>query len=33
MIGDAGRRGVLFRSLETARLAVVPVTRIGLGVP
>jgi uncharacterized protein len=30
--GD-GRHGVLFRSLETARLAVVPVTRIGLGVP
>jgi uncharacterized protein YqjF (DUF2071 family) len=32
-IDDAGRRGILFRSLETARLAVVPVTRIGLGVP
>ncbi|OMC29811.1 YqjF family protein [Mycobacterium colombiense] len=32
-IDEAGRRGVLFRSLETARLAVVPVTRIGLGVP
>jgi uncharacterized protein YqjF (DUF2071 family) len=32
-IDDAGRHGVLFRSLETARLAVVPVTRIGLGVP
>lgn len=30
---DAGRHGVLFRSLETARLAVVPVTRIALGVP
>jgi uncharacterized protein len=30
---DAGRHGVLFRSLETTRLAVVPVTRIGLGVP
>jgi hypothetical protein len=30
---DAGRHGVLFRSLETERLAVVPVTRIGLGVP
>ncbi|MDT5364979.1 MAG: uncharacterized protein QOC69_6741 [Mycobacterium sp.] len=30
---DEGRHGVLFRSLETARLAVVPVTRIGLGVP
>jgi uncharacterized protein len=32
-IDDAGRHGVLFRSLETARLAVVPVTRVGLGVP
>lgn len=32
-IDDAGRHGVLFRSLETERLAVVPVTRIGLGVP
>ncbi len=32
-IDDAGRHGVVFRSLETARLAVVPVTRIGLGVP
>ncbi len=32
-IDDAGRHGVLFRSLETARLAVVPVTRIGMGVP
>jgi uncharacterized protein YqjF (DUF2071 family) len=30
---DAGRHGVLFRSLETARLAVVPVTRIVLGTP
>ena len=30
---DAGRRGVLFRSLETARLAVVPVTRVALGTP
>lgn len=30
---DAGRHGVLFRSLETARLAVVPVSRIVLGVP
>lgn len=28
-----GRHGVLFRSLETARLAVVPVVRIGMGVP
>jgi uncharacterized protein len=32
-VDDAGRHGVLFRSLETARLVVVPVTRIGLGVP
>ncbi|OBH56939.1 YqjF family protein [Mycobacterium sp. E2479] len=32
-IDATGRHGVLFRSLETARLAVVPVTRIGLGVP
>lgn len=32
-VDDAGRHGVLFRSLETARLAVVPVTRVGLGVP
>jgi hypothetical protein len=30
---DAGRRGVLFRSLETSRLAVVPAARIGMGVP
>lgn len=30
---DAGRHGVLFRSLETARLAVVPVVRASLGVP
>ncbi len=30
---DAGRHGVLFRSLETARLAVVPVTRTVLGTP
>ncbi|GLP73274.1 hypothetical protein TUM20983_03840 [Mycobacterium antarcticum] len=30
---DAGRHGVLFRSLETARLAVVPATRIALGTP
>jgi len=30
---DEGRHGVLFRSLETARLAVVPASRIGLGVP
>jgi uncharacterized protein YqjF (DUF2071 family) len=32
-IDHAGRHGLLFRSLETARLAVVPLTRIGLGVP
>ena len=32
-IDDAGRHGVVFRSLETARLAVVPVIRMGLGVP
>lgn len=32
-IDDDGRHGVLFRSLETARLAVVPVVRAGLGVP
>jgi uncharacterized protein YqjF (DUF2071 family) len=32
-VDDEGRHGVLFRSLETPRLAVVPVTRIGLGVP
>ena len=30
---EAGRHGVLFCSLETERLAVVPLTRIGLGVP
>ncbi|SEH90505.1 hypothetical protein SAMN04489835_5491 [Mycolicibacterium rutilum] len=28
-----GRHGVLFRSLETARLAVVPTVRLALGVP
>ena len=32
-VDDAGRHGVLFLSLETERLAVVPVTRLGLGVP
>ncbi len=32
-VDDAGRHGVLFRSLETQRLAVVPVTRAALGVP
>jgi uncharacterized protein YqjF (DUF2071 family) len=30
---DAGRHGVLFRSLETSRLAIVPATRLGLGFP
>jgi hypothetical protein len=30
---DHGRRGVLFRSLETSRLAVVPAMRVGMGVP
>jgi uncharacterized protein YqjF (DUF2071 family) len=32
-VDDSGRHGVLFRSLETARLAVVPVVRAVLGVP
>ena len=32
-VDDAGRRGVLFRSLESSRLAVVPLTRVGLGLP
>ena len=32
-IDDDGRHGVIFRSLETARLAVVPVVRAALGVP
>ncbi|WP_319428651.1 YqjF family protein [Mycobacterium sp. RTGN5] len=32
-IDDAGRHGVLFRSLESARLAVVPAIRLTLGVP
>lgn len=32
-IDDAGRHGVLFRSLETTRLAVVGFTRAALGVP
>lgn len=32
-IDDGGRHGVLFRSLETSRLAVVPLTRLGLGMP
>ena len=32
-VDDAGRHGVLFLSLETSRLAVVPLTRLGLGMP
>lgn len=32
-VDAAGRHGVLFRSLETARLAVVGATRLGMGVP
>ncbi|WNG90235.1 DUF2071 domain-containing protein [Mycobacterium sp. ITM-2016-00317] len=32
-VDDAGRHGVLFLALETQRIAVVPVTRVGLGVP
>lgn len=32
-IDDAGRHGVLFRSLESSRLAVVPLTRVSLGLP
>lgn len=32
-VDEAGRHGVLFRSLETQRLAVVPVIRMGLGMP
>lgn len=32
-VDDAGRHGVLFLSLETSRLAVVPPTRVGLGIP
>lgn len=32
-VDDAGRHGVLFRSLETARLAVVTAARGGLGIP
>ncbi|MCT7660965.1 DUF2071 domain-containing protein [Mycobacterium sp. CPCC 205710] len=32
-IDDAGRHGVVFRSLETTRLAVVPVSRVLLGIP
>ncbi|OBJ35343.1 hypothetical protein A5630_09590 [Mycolicibacterium mucogenicum] len=32
-VDAAGRHGVLFRSLETTRLAVVGATRLGMGVP
>jgi uncharacterized protein len=32
-VDDAGRHGVLFRSLEAARLAVVPAIRLSIGVP
>ncbi|MDN5765800.1 MAG: DUF2071 domain-containing protein [Humibacillus sp.] len=32
-VDDAGRHGVLFRSLETQRLLVVPAARMGLGIP
>ena len=32
-VDDAGHHGVLFRSLEAARLAVVPMVRLALGVP
>lgn len=32
-VDDQGRHGVVFVSLETSRLAVVPVTRAALGVP
>jgi uncharacterized protein len=32
-VDDAGRHGVVFCSLETARAAVVPLTRLALGVP
>lgn len=32
-VDDAGRHGVLFRSLETQRLLVVPAARLGLGIP
>jgi uncharacterized protein YqjF (DUF2071 family) len=32
-VDHGGRHGVLFRSLETSRLALVPLTRIGLGIP
>ncbi|OBB39416.1 DUF2071 domain-containing protein [Mycobacterium sp. 852002-51961_SCH5331710] len=32
-IDESGRHGVVFRSLETARLAVVPTLRLALGIP
>jgi uncharacterized protein YqjF (DUF2071 family) len=32
-VDDAGRHGVVFRSLETERLAIVPVARLLFGVP
>ena len=32
-VDDEGRHGVLFRSLETQRLLVVPAARVGLGIP
>ncbi|AKK30098.1 YqjF family protein [Mycobacterium sp. EPa45] len=32
-VDDAGRHGVLFRSLETERLAVVPAIRVAMGIP
>lgn len=32
-VDDAGRHGVVFRSLETERLAVVPIARLLFGVP
>ena len=32
-VDEGGHHGVLFCSLETARLAVLPVTRIGMGIP
>lgn len=32
-VDDFGRHGVLFCSLETARLVVVPLIRIGMGIP
>ncbi len=32
-VDESGRHGVLFRSLETARLAIVPAARLFLGIP